>query len=177
MMSLRWALVAVVLAMVIYQMSSPDSGPKVGAEAPAFAVETLSGEDFDLADTRGQVVVLDFWATWCPPCKRSLPALQQIHEAYADDDTVRVLSVNTDISSARAAGLNNFMARGKLSFPVLLDAPNNAVASRYRVKSIPTLVIIGPSGKVHHVGVGLPANDTQGIVDHLNALIDSARDG
>lgn len=176
-MSWRWALVGVVGLLVIYQYSSPSSGPKVGAEAPPIKVATLAGEEFDLASTRGQVVVLDFWATWCGPCKRSLPALQAVHEAYAEDESVAIYSVNTDISAAQGAGLNKWMARQKWDFPVLLDAPRNAVAQRYRVQSIPTVVIIGPSGKVHHVSVGLPAPNTAGIKAHLEAKIESARGG
>lgn len=176
-MSWRWAVVIVLVGLAIYQFSSPSSGPRLGTEAPPIQVDTLAGEAFDLAETRGQVVVLDFWATWCPPCKRSLPALQAVYETYEDDESVGIYSVNTDVSAARAKGLTQFMARRKLSFPVLLDAPDNAVAQRYRVRSIPTMVVIGPSGKVHEVSVGLLASDTAGIVRHLEQMIEEARGG
>jgi thiol-disulfide isomerase/thioredoxin len=149
------------------------SGPKVGKAAPDFTVPMLEAEDFKLSAHQGKVIVLDFWATWCPPCKASLPALQRVYDRHKDSAEVLVVSVNTDNAQAQSSKVPGYMRMQKLDFPVLFDR-NNAVSLTYNVQSIPTMVVVGRSGKVHSVQVGLPAGNTAGIEAHLEKKIAEA---
>jgi cytochrome c biogenesis protein CcmG, thiol:disulfide interchange protein DsbE len=150
-------------------------GPPVGRQAPAIEAERLNGEAFSLSDLRGRVVVLDFWATWCPPCQKSLPALQRVHERYKDDAGVFIASINTDHPVDQKNLLGRFMKARRYSFPVVLDDGAKAVSNAYRVQSIPTLVIIDADGVVRKVERGIPSSKVDVIEAHLNALIADLR--
>lgn len=172
--TLRWIAIAVVCGALAWSLLGDRGGPEVGAPAPPIAVETLSGESFDLAEQTGRVVVLDFWATWCPPCLKSLPALEKLHHRYADDPAVTIASVNTDAMPDRSEALQRWMDREGYTFPVLLETRDKALSNAYRVQSIPTMVVVGKSGRVFDVQVGLPANDVEGIEAHVEARIRDA---
>ena len=172
--SLRWIAIAVVCGALAWSIMGPRGGPEVGAPAPPIEVETLAGGSFDLAAQQGRVVVLDFWATWCPPCLKSLPALERLHKRYADDPTVTIASVNTDAMPDRSVALQRWMDTRGYSFPVLLEGRQKQLSHAYRVQSIPTMVVVGRSGRVHHVQVGLPANDVDGIEAHVEDQIRDA---
>jgi peroxiredoxin len=148
------------------------SGPRVGTGAPDFEAARLDGPKLHMADLRGQIVLLDFWATWCPPCQKSLPALQKLHERYRDTD-VRVITVNQDHADDREALVRNFMTRRKYDFPVLLDEGD--VAGAYNVQSLPTTVIVGPDGQVRKVEIGIHGQTADQIAAHLGELIESLR--
>ena len=121
-----------------------------GQTAPDFSLTSLSGKEVKLSDLKGQVVVLDFWASWCPPCRESLPHLGKLYGE--NEDGVKVLAVNMgeDADAARS-----FVQSQNLSdLTVLLDK-DKSVAQKYGISSIPTTVIIGPDGKVQETFVGL----------------------
>lgn len=171
----KWLAAALLVGGFIWQYGGGGggSGPKVGNAAPNFTVPVMESDDFVLSAHRGKVIVLDFWATWCPPCKASLPALQRVRDHYKDNAEVIVASVNTDNARAQDEKVPGFMRTRKFDFPVLFDR-NNAVSLTYNVQSIPTMVVVGRDGKVHSVQVGLPANDTAGIEAHLEKKIAEA---
>ncbi len=172
--TLRWLAIAVVCGALAWSLIGTSGGPEVGAPAPPIEVDTLSGTPFSLADQKGRVVVLDFWATWCPPCIKSLPALERLHARYAGSPDVLIASVNTDAMPDRAQALQKWMDRRKFTFPVLLETRSKVLSNAYRVQSIPTMVVIGRSGVVHDVHVGLPANDIDGIEAHVEKRIAEA---
>lgn len=172
--TLRWLAIAAICAMIAMSIIGGRGGPPVGGVAPAIEVQTVNGERFSLADQQGRVVVLDFWATWCGPCKRSLPALQRVHERYFDDARVLVASVNTDEGAGRARALTGWMKKRGFDFPVLLETPDKRLSAAYRVQAIPTMVVIGADGHVRAVQVGLPAHDTDGIERHIGDEIEEA---
>ena len=121
-----------------------------GQTAPDFSLTSLSGKEVKLSDLKGQVVVLDFWASWCPPCRESLPHLGKLYGE--NQDGVKVLAVNMG-EDADAA--KSFVQSQNLSdLTVLLDK-DKSVAQKYGISSIPTTVIIGPDGKVQETFVGL----------------------
>jgi peroxiredoxin len=118
--------------------------PKVGDEAPDFTLKSLDGStEITLSELEGKVVYLDFWASWCAPCRRAFPEVKKLHEEYADKG-MEVLAISLDRSPAPAI---KFMAEQGVGFESLFDAGGGA-ASRYGVRSIPTTVIVGPDGKV-----------------------------
>ncbi len=122
--------------------------------APAFNLKTLSGQVVGPAQHADRVVILDFWATWCGPCRKQMPALQAVEADAALKNQVVVLSINTDDPDAgREVLVKGFMTKNDLSFDVLMDT--GSVASLYGVNRIPTIVVIGPGGKVHYARSGV----------------------
>lgn len=122
--------------------------PAVGHPAPDFSLTTLAGEPFALSDLRGTPVVLNFWATWCPPCRAELPELQAASERLAGQ--VAIIGVN---QAEAPADVRAFVAGFGLSFPMPLDV--DAQASRlYAVRSLPTTFFIDRQGVIRRVQVG-----------------------
>jgi thiol-disulfide isomerase/thioredoxin len=124
--------------------------PLVGQPAPAFQLPMLDGSrEVSLASLEGKVVLLDFWATWCPPCEASMPDLQRIHEHFAGRP-FQMLSVNVDAPEAgRVEHVQRWMERRSLSLPTVID--NGLVSSQYRATRIPRGVLIDRRGQVRQV--------------------------
>jgi len=127
--------------------------PQVGFQAPDFTLTTLSGSDLSLRELRGQGVILNFWASWCPPCKAEMPALQRVYEDYRDQGLV-VVAVNVTSQDA-LPNVQTFVAEHGLTFPIPLDTTGQ-VAKMYRVHSLPTTFFIGPDGVIREIVVGGP---------------------
>ena len=144
----------------------------VNRHAQNFSAPMLDGQMFNLEDHRGQVVVLDFWATWCAPCQISLPALNQVAAEYADDSDVWVGSINKEGISNK--GLTRFMQRLNLKFPVIRDRIGS-ISRQFDVTGLPTLIVITPEGKVSHAQAGIVSKYTPTLVRHLKQLIEDAR--
>jgi len=119
-----------------------------GTPAPAFRLAGLDGGTVDLKELRGKVVLIDFWATWCPPCRESLPNTLTLHRKYAD----KGLAVLT-VSDETAAKVRPFLKEHGYDFPAYLD-PNSEVSSAFGVEAIPTFVIIDRNGKMVDTIVG-----------------------
>lgn len=170
----KWISWAILLTLVVTAaLTGPKGGPTVDQEAPPFVAELLEGGRFDLSAHRGQVVLLDFWATWCPPCRRSLPAIEKLHQRYKNDPKVWIGTVNKEALSASA--LTTWLEKMRLDLPVIRD-PHEEVSSLYHVRSIPMLVVINPKGRVTHAQAGLPNLSERGLVNHFSQLIEDARD-
>jgi peroxiredoxin len=130
---------------------TPAPAPVVGAPAPDFALEDLAGNEVRLSDYQGQVVLVNFWATWCGPCRLEMPAIQVAYDARQDKGFV-VLGVNIDFASDRTE-VEAFVESLDLDFTVLLDS-ENAVHDLYRVRGYPTSYFIDRDGMIvrQHVG-------------------------
>lgn len=120
--------------------------------APPLQALDLQGKVWRLADLRGRAVVLNFWATWCPPCRAEMPSLQQLAEIYGPEQLV-VLAVNVGESVRR---INQFVQASGLSVPVLLD-PRSEIAQAWGADALPTTVLID--------GKGRPRQRVRGEVD------------
>jgi cytochrome c biogenesis protein CcmG, thiol:disulfide interchange protein DsbE len=127
--------------------------PATGFLAPDFELETLDSQTVKLSDLRGRVVLLNFWASWCPPCKAEMPAIQQVYDDYQDRGFV-VLAVNATNQDSRE-NAQAFLAENNLSFPVPLDVLGETTL-RYKVSSFPTTFLIAPDGIIREVVVGGP---------------------
>ena len=125
-----------------------------GKIAPNFTSESLSGGKASLTDYTGDVIVVNFWATWCPPCKAEMPGINAFYERHQAEGLV-VLAVNVRESEAL---VRPFIEANQFTFPVLLD-PAGTVVNQYQVRSYPTTVIIDRDGIVRHVQVGLISED------------------
>jgi thiol-disulfide isomerase/thioredoxin len=134
------------------------SSPLEGRAAPALSLPWATGAGADQGDrfalegTRGRVVLLDFWASWCGPCRRSIPALNQVHERYGD--RVEIVGVNVEDGVPRSV-VQAAHRRFGADFPSVQDE-GYAAQSAFEVNSIPTLVLIDRAGIVRWVTLGVP---------------------
>jgi thiol-disulfide isomerase/thioredoxin len=132
----------------IWRIATGPLPPGPGRVAPALAANTPEGKEETLASHHGEVVILDFWATWCPPCVAAMPSLERLHRKYKDRGFT-VIGVNQepeDVPSVR-----RFIADRGLTLPVVIDG--GAIAKEYGVFSYPTSFVIGRDGvirKIHH---------------------------
>jgi peroxiredoxin len=117
--------------------------------APDFTLQTLDGQTVNLSDYRGQVVLLNTWATWCPPCRAEMPDLEAYYQQHQEDGFV-VLAVNTQESRDTVAA---FLREHDFTFPVLLD-PGGEVMREYGVLGLPTSFFIDRDGAMRGVWSG-----------------------
>ena len=136
----------------------------LGKEAPQFTVDKLDGTSVSLSDHKGQdVVLLDFWATWCPPCRKAMPKIEALSEQYADQSVV-VYAVNQQEGAEK---VRQFMEQQDLDLTVLLDK-SGSIGSNYGVRGIPTTVLIGKDGTVQATHSGYSPT----MQDMLSSQID-----
>ena len=139
-----------------------------GKAAPDFTLKTVDGKEVTLSKLKGSVVLVDFWATWCGPCRMSLPHVQAIsQDAARQKDGLVVLAVNF---KEEAAKINDFLKDNKYSFTVPMDS-TGATLENYHVEGIPTTVIIGRDGAVATVFVGVtpPEELDKAVTEALKA--------
>jgi peroxiredoxin len=121
-------------------------GLKIGAKAPDFSLKTLDGKQVELSDYEGKKVMLNFWATWCPPCKKEMPDMEKYTQQAGDD--VVVLAVNIDPENDVQA----FVEDNGITFTIPLDSQSakNPVNERYKILSIPTTYFIDKKGIIRN---------------------------
>ncbi|MBN1594126.1 MAG: TlpA family protein disulfide reductase [Candidatus Coatesbacteria bacterium] len=119
-------------------------------DAPNFKLESLDGETVELSKLKGKIVVIDFWATWCPPCRITLPLVNKVYEKTRGKD-VEVFGISTDRSEA--SKVKAFIKKNNISMPILHDK-TGVIANNYGVRGIPTMVIIDKKGNIHQKHVG-----------------------
>lgn len=120
------------------------SSAGVGAEATAFTLTDTTGETFDLAAHRGKVVLVNFFATWCGPCRMELPHLQELWEKYGSDERFALLVVGSGESDAKVSA---FRSKGGFTLAMAADS-DGSVSEHYAPRSIPMTYLIGPDGKI-----------------------------
>lgn len=148
MIGLVWIAVNRVPVEAIPVTSDLPPAPAIGHPAPDFTLTTLDGEIFTLSEVRGKPVVLNFWATWCPPCRAELPVLQAAHVRLAGQ--VEIVGVD---QLEPVALVEPFVASQGLSFVIPLDT-DAAVSRLYRVRSLPTTFFIDRAGIIRQIQVG-----------------------
>ncbi len=125
--------------------------PQAGFQAPDFTLKTPDGETVTLSDLRGQVVLVNLWASWCGPCRMEMPAMQQVYEAYKDQGFT-ILAVNAthqdSIPNAMA-----FAAELGLTFPIVLDM-DGQTSDQYELRSLPSSFFIDRDGQIQEVVIG-----------------------
>ncbi len=147
------ALVVLVAVFIIAGGKGREQGVKpaaVGAEAPEFRLPTPDGRLVGLTDYRGKVVMVHFWATWCPPCVEEIPALERLYDMFKGRD-FEILAVNIDEGSVGV--VTSFLQKNGVSFPVLLD-PQRAVPTLYGTFKFPESYIVDRQGVVRDKIIG-----------------------
>jgi cytochrome c biogenesis protein CcmG, thiol:disulfide interchange protein DsbE len=143
-----------------------------GQLAPDFSLARVDGTPGAVAMStlRGQVVVLDFWATWCGPCVQMIPVLDGLHRAWAARG-VSFVGVNSDGGGATVDDIKAFMVEHPMSYPVVRDA-DGEVGARYRLEALPNIVVIGRDGRIRGSFIGLTMQGT--LEKALREAVDAA---
>ena len=128
-------------------------GLETGQKAPDFTLSNMENEETSLSDYRGQKVFLNFWATWCPPCRIEMPDMQKL---YTEHEDITVLAVNLQEDKDT---VSDFLVSNKLTFPVVLDK-NREVGNEYLIRSIPTTFILDENGIIRDKHIGALTYDS-----------------
>ena len=148
-----------VIWMALSRLADPIGGsnappsPQVGFAAPDFTLESITGEPIKLSDLRGKGVVLNLWASWCPPCRAEMPALDAAYRPLRDQGLI-VLGLNTTFQDDEASARTAIKDWG-LTFPIVLDR-DGATSRRYRLQAMPTTFFIGRDGVIRDIVFGGP---------------------
>lgn len=137
-----------------------------GQNAPEIALKSLAGEQVKLSALKGKVVLVDFWASWCAPCRESMPVLEKLSKSYKDQGFI-VLGVNID-NDAEAA--RKFLKDLPVSFPVVTDTQKQ-VAKAYAPPTMPSSYLIDRQGKVHVVHAGFKKSDAAKLEAEIKSLL------
>jgi cytochrome c biogenesis protein CcmG, thiol:disulfide interchange protein DsbE len=131
-------------------IATPAPAPVTGAPAPDFTLTDLAGQPVRLSSLKGQVVLINFWATWCIPCRAEIPAIQQAYNARKDQGfTVLAVNLNEPVPDVQS-----YVTSLNVNFPVLLDA-GDSISNLYRVRGYPTSFFIDRGGTVAIENVGM----------------------
>ena len=141
------------------------AGPE-GAPAPQFNLASQGGKDVSLAQFKGQVVMLNFWASWCEPCRHEMPLLEDIYKKY-NKLGFTLIGVNVEPDSKAA---DNWLKQTPVSFPVLYDK-DSKVSQLYNVAGMPTTVIIDRKGNLRYLHVSYKPGDEGDYLNNIRAMI------
>ena len=132
------------------------SAPQKGFLAPDFTLKTTDQQTVTLSELKGQAVLVNIWATWCPPCRAEMPAIEKLYLEYKDQGFI-VLGLNSTIQDNRA-NITPFIKEYNLTFPILLDELGE-VSRTYQIHSLPTSFFINRDGTINEVVVGGPMSE------------------
>lgn len=138
----------------------------VGQPAPDFALKSASGENLRLSEYRGEVVMINFWATWCGPCRQEMPLLDEMYDRYRRIG-FQLLGVNIDDDAGKAMEMVEELG---VSFPVLFDS-EKSVSERYEVEAMPVTILVDRGGTVRYVHQGYKPGYEQTYLSEIRALL------
>ena len=157
------------LCMLVMSAATPAASVdplRTGAPAPVFALQSSSGKPVALADLKGQIVLVNFWASWCGPCRKELPILEQLNRQYRTKG-VTLVGVNVEPDTAAAV---DWLKATPVSFPILFDV-DSKVSKLYQVEGMPNTVILDRAGKVRYIHRGYSPGAENEYLDQIRALI------
>ncbi len=154
------------LALTVLATSSLAASDLTGKPAPDFALKSSTGANLRLSEYRGDVVMINFWATWCGPCRQEMPLLDQLYSRYQRVG-FSLLGVNIDDDSSRAMDMIHELG---VSFPVLFDA-RKEVSKLYNVDAMPVTVLVDREGNVRHVHKGYKPGYEEMYLDQIRSLL------
>ncbi|SHM65824.1 peroxiredoxin family protein [Gracilibacillus kekensis] len=166
----KWIIAILLIAMMAYavidflignqESENEEVGLDIGNVAPDFELQTLTGDTVLLSDFRGQPVMLNFWATWCPPCRAEMPDMQQFHE----NTDITILAINLTTTEATEKDVPDFVEEFGLEFAIPMDRENK-VADLYQIRPIPTSYLIDRDGVIQFYTFG-PLNYEQMMLEY-----------
>lgn len=137
--------------------------------APNFKLEDMDEYEYDLSEYRGKVVLLNFWATWCPPCKREMPSMERLHQKYQEKD-FSVLAINQMEDGDRVFSFTGTLET-QPTFDILLDN-DSQVSRKYAVNGLPTTYLIDKQGRIRYRAVGGREFDHPEVEKIIQSLMD-----
>jgi cytochrome c biogenesis protein CcmG/thiol:disulfide interchange protein DsbE len=146
---------------------SGKESPEEGFLAPGFTLPSLSGSPVNLSDFKGKVVLLNFWATWCGPCKKEIPALKRLYQAKRGPG-FEILAVSLDRTSGDKVA--SFVKANQMEFPILLN-PEGDIGGKYWVRGIPTTFLLDKQGVIKFKAVGGREWDGTEILNQIDQLL------
>ena len=161
---LLWLIIMTSVLLITGCSTGPGQGPRVGQPAPDFQFQTADGQSTSLSNLRGKPVLLNFWATECPPCVWEMPWLQEVYEEWSAKGLV-LLAINIGESSSR---VQEFMQSEGLSLPVVLDEEGD-IAQKYNIIGIPSTFFVDKEGVIRAMRIGVFRNKKE-IVDSLGKI-------
>jgi thiol-disulfide isomerase/thioredoxin len=166
----RTALLAGLTAALIVATTAKALTP--GDVPPAIDIADRAGKKVDLRELIGQVVLVDFWASWCGPCREEMPVLEELHKKYADRGLV-IVGVNIDHSEKK---MNGFLKSTPVSFRVVHDR-KLAVASKYEPATMPSSYFIARDGKIRYIHEGFRKKEAIELEARIHTLLAERADG
>ncbi len=151
-------------AVVLAATGARALGP--GDVPPPIAMSDLAGKKVDLEALGGKVVVVDFWASWCGPCRQEMPVLEALHRKYAEEGLV-IVGINIDNNPKK---MNNFLKSTPVSFRIVHD-PKITIAQKYEPSTMPSSYFIARDGKLRYVHEGFRKKDAPELEERIKALL------
>ncbi|MFY3793047.1 TlpA family protein disulfide reductase [Ureibacillus sp. MALMAid1270] len=148
--TISWTLIVILASSVALNFEKTNKTVLL-EEAPDFELQTLSGETVRLSDYRGKKVILNFWATWCPPCKAEMPHMQNFYEEHGDE--IEVIAVNLTSRDNGMEGVEKFARDYGLTFKIPLDV-DGVYGEQYEIMSIPTTYVLDENGQIFQKIIG-----------------------
>lgn len=145
--------------------------PRVGFLAPNYLGKTLDGGSITKETLAGKAVVLNFWASWCPPCRAEMPTLEKMAEKYKDQGVV-ILGVNST-SQDSLSNANEFIQENGITFPTILDE-DGTILRAYQINSLPTTFFITPNGIIVESIIGGPISEAS-MIGNIEKLLEASR--
>ncbi len=162
----RFFLAQLLALWALVPASSSAAAALVGQPAPDFTLRSLAGENLRLSEHLGEVVIINFWASWCGPCRQEMPLLDQLHSKYRLAG-LTLLSINLDEDAERAAEMAQAL---KVSYPVLLDA-RKQVSRAYQVGAMPLTILVDREGVVRYVAESYKPGYEKRYAEQLRELL------
>jgi peroxiredoxin len=163
---MKRAVVAMLIVLPLLLAATRASAANVEGQAPDFTLKSLDGSNLRLNEYRGQVVLINFWASWCGPCRQEFPLLDRMHQRYRDAGFA-VLGVNVEEDPRQA---REFLEKVRVEFPILFDE-QQSVSETYRVMAMPSSVVLDRDGIVRYVHLGYKPGDEVKYLEVIQKLI------
>lgn len=154
------------LALLVCLTPWPANAGVDSGVAPDFTLDSLEGTNLRLTELRGQVVLINFWASWCGPCRQEMPVLDRLHQRYKDTGFT-VVGINVEGEAAPARAIAD---KAGVTFPILVDA-DQTISKLYDLKAMPSTVIVDRDGKIRFVHRGYKPGDEEKYVEVVKSLI------
>lgn len=159
-------IVALIFSLATSLAAAPLAASETSGVAPDFTLKSKNGDNIRLADFKGKVVMINFWASWCGPCRQEMPALDQLYTRYQRGGFT-VLGVNVETDSHAA---DNLLKKIPVTFPILYDS-TSSVSELYQVQAMPTSLLIDRDGNLRHIYQGYKPGYEDKYRNDIKALI------
>lgn len=154
------------LALALSLTSLPGQAGELAGPAPDFTLKSLAGDNLKLSEMRGEVVMLNFWASWCGPCRQEMPILEKIYQKYRPLGFT-LLGVNVEEDSEEA---KRYLKDVEVNFPILFDN-RNQVSQLYHIIAMPSTILIDRDGQLRYLHQGYQPGVEQQYIDHVKSLL------